>query len=97
MNLFHNLPYVLNLLAKVCLGLSIFNWLGDQVSSVRVHPWEHCRIDLISAILSAVATGASSRRVAILGLIGFGAFGFLLIQEYLVLVRLYSGLEITPL
>ena len=89
MNLFHKLPYVPNLLAKVCLGLAIFNWLGLQVSSVRVHPWERCQNDLISAILSAVALGAASRRVAILGLIGFGAFGYLLIRDYLMLVRLY--------
>ncbi len=88
MNLYYKLPYVPNLLAKVCLWLSIFNWLGLQVSSVRIHPWDYSRNYLISFILSAVAWGASSKTTSILGLIGFGVFGFLLIQKYLVFTGL---------
>lgn len=88
MNLFHKLPYVPNLLAKTCLWLAILNWLGDEVSSVRTHPWYRCQHYLISAILSAVAWGASSKTTSILGLIGFGVFGFLLTQKYLVLAGL---------
>jgi hypothetical protein len=88
MNLHRKLPCVPNLLAEVCLFLAVFIWLGDLVTSVGIHPWYRSRHDLFSVILSAVAAGASSKQVSILGLIGFVVFVILLIQEYLVLVGL---------
>ncbi len=82
MNLHRKALYVPNLLAKSCLGLAIFMWLGDQVRSTRVHLGERCRLDVCLVVLSVVALGASSKLVSILGMIAFSLFMYCLIQEY---------------
>lgn len=86
MNLHRKLPYIPNLVAMLSLGFSIIWWLGARVSSVKIHLWELCGIDLVSVILSALALGAASKKISTLGLISFGVFVIVLIHEYLVLV-----------
>ncbi|MBN8419523.1 MAG: hypothetical protein J0L73_11445 [Verrucomicrobia bacterium] len=88
MNLHRKLPYVPQLLAGLCLLVAIISGLQDPISSVKVHPWYRCQHDLFSVILSAVAAGAYSKTVRFMGLISFGVFAFLLLQEYLVLLRM---------
>ena len=88
MNLHRKLPYIPNLVAMLSLGFSIILWLGVRVSSVKIHLWVVCRQDLESVILSAVALGASSKKISTLGLISFGVFVIVLIHEYLELVGL---------
>lgn len=81
LNLFYKLPKTPDALAKVCLFMVFFLWLGDQVRSTRVYPGQRGSLYLVLVCLSMVASNAKSRQVAIFGGLSWCIFACQLAQE----------------